>query len=197
MKQHLSFRATPLLVAVFLSIFIQSCSKSSGSSDNNASGYYLNATVNGQAWAANVHSTLNNSTALAVVTNSGGTSVLLLLGLKAVNTDTSAVVLIFPQNITVNKAFAFNAAQYLEGAYVQEIAPGSGTYYGYNTTPATGGSGSITITLFDQSAKIIEGVFNGSFGSQQGRAAVQIADGKFRCPYTTDAGQLPKSGIKF
>ena len=197
MKKHLSFRTLTLLTAALLSICIQGCKKSSGDSGNNTSEFYLSANVNGQDWSSNVRSTLNDAPAIAVVTNSGGTSILLLLGLKAANKDTSALILIFPQNITLNKAFSFDAAQYREGAYVQEITPGSGTYYGYNSTPATGGSGSITVTSFDASAKIVEGVFSGSFGSQQGRPAVQVSGGKFRCPYTTDATKLPKSNVKF
>lgn len=194
MKQEIILRLTAVIL--FCTLLTQSCSKSSGG-DSNASVNYLTADVNGQSWSANVNSTLNNSPALAVVTSSNGITVLLLIGIKAVNKDTTAMAVIFPQNITVSKTYAFNAAQYLEGAYISEIAPGSATYYGYNTTAATGGSGTITVTQFDQSAKIVEGTFSGTFGSQQGRPAVQITNGKFHCPYTTDVTQLPKTGLKF
>lgn len=197
MKRVLSLRTSTLLVATMLLISIQSCSKSSGNSDNNAPEFYLTANVNGQSWSSNIHSTLNNSTALAIVTNSGGTSVLLLLGLKADNKDTTALILIFPQLIALKTALSFDPTQYREGAYVQEIKPGSGTYYGYNSTPATGGSGTITVISFDTSTNIVEGSFSGNFGSQQGRPAVQVSEGKFRCPFTTDANQLPKSGVKY
>ncbi|HTE12480.1 MAG TPA: hypothetical protein VK645_15960 [Chitinophagaceae bacterium] len=197
MKQQIRERFTVILLIAVGFLLVQSCKKSSGDdANNNTSGYYLTANVNGQAWSANVNSTLNNSPAIAAVTGSGSSTVLLLLGLKAVNKDTTALVLIFPQNVALNKTLNFDPAQYLEGAYVAEITPGSGTYYGYNTTSATGGSGTITITLFDQSSKTIEGTFAGSFGSQQGRPAVKVTDGKFRCVYTTDITQLPKSNVK-
>ncbi|MEP7280148.1 MAG: hypothetical protein ABI813_15985 [Bacteroidota bacterium] len=194
MKQSIIFRLVQITCILFL-FATQGCKKSADGG-NNTSGYYLEAKINGQAWSANVASSLNNSPAIAALTTSGSTSVVLLLGLMAVNKDTTALVLIFPPNITLNKTLDLDPGQFTEAAYVAEISPGSGTYYGYNTTSATGGSGKITITLFDKTAKIIEGTFSGVFGSQQGRAAVQVTDGKFRCVYTTDVTKLPKSGVK-
>ncbi len=194
MKKGLKLNFT--FIIFFSILFMHACSKSSGSDSNNA-GNYLTANVNGQSWSANINSSLNNSPAMAVVTNSNGTNIFLVIGLKEVNKDSSAIAVIFPQNLTLNQAYAFDATQYFEGAYISETAPGSGKYYGYNTTPATGGSGTVTVTILDQSAKIVEGTFSGTFGSQQGRPAVQITNGKFHCPYTTDATKLPKTGLKF
>ena len=182
---------------VLLLLLLQGCKKDSGS-DSNSSGYYLTATVNGESWSANVNSTLNNSPAIAAVTSSNGITVFILLGVKAVNRDSSAIAVIFPQTVTLDKATNFDASKYSEAAYVEEASPGSPTYYGYNTTPATGGSGTFTITVLDQTAKLIEGTFSGAFGSQTGRADIQVTNGKFRCPYTTDINQLPQSGgLKF
>lgn len=185
------------VIVIGSGLLLPGCKKSSDSSSNSTSGYYLSADINGQAWSANVNSSLSNSPSIAALTSSGGATYVLLLGLKAVNKDTTALVLVFPQDITLNKTFNLDPLQYMEGAYVEEITPGSGTYYGYNTTPATGGSGIISITSFDQSAKTIEGTFSGTYGSQQGRTAVKVTNGKFRCVYTTDVTQLPKSGVKF
>jgi hypothetical protein len=179
--------------AMIIFTLLQGCKKDSGG-DTNSSGYYLTANVNGTAWSANVNSTLNNAPAVAAATSSNGISVILVLGVKAVNTDSSAIVVIFPQNITVNQQYSFDDSKFSEAAYITSASPGSTTYYGYNTTAATGGSGTITVTAFDQTAKIVEGNFSGTFGSQTGRAPVQVTNGKFRCPYTTDVNQLPKSG---
>lgn len=194
MKQEIILRLTSVIL--FSTLLLQGCSKSSGS-DSNSTGNYLTANVNGKAWSANVNSSLNNSPTIAILTNANGVDILYVIGIRSENKDSSAIAVIFPKNITLNKASAFNAAQYLEGAYISGTASDPGKYYGYNTTPATGGSGTVTVTLLDQSANIVEGTFSGTFGSQQGRPAVQITDGKFHCPYTTDATKLPKSNIKF
>jgi hypothetical protein len=180
---------------LFTTLVLQSCKKDSDATNgNNPSGYYLTANVNGSSWASNVNTTLNNAPALAAITTTNGVTVVVMLGIKAVNKDSSGIVVIFPKNATLNKSYDFDASQYSEGAYAAETTPGSATYNGYNTLPVTGGSGSFTITSFDETAMTIEGTFSGTFGSQTGKPAVQITNGKFRCPYTTNINQLPKSG---
>jgi hypothetical protein len=200
MKCKLSINAVggfPIGIILVL-FFFQSCKKDSAGASNNSSGYYLTATVNGESWSANVNSKLNNSPAIGGITSANGVNVVVLLGIKAVNNDSSVVAVIFPQYATLNKTYNFDDSQYSEAAYGAEISPGLPGYYGYNTTSATGGSGTFTITAFDQTTKLIEGSFSGTFGSQNGKPAVQITNGRFRCPYTTDASQLPKSGgVKF
>lgn len=178
---------------------LQSCKKSSGGGDApNTSGYYLTATVGGKDWSANVPApALQNSPAIAAVTTVNGVNIMVMIGVKTANKDTTAIALVFPQNLQLNKAFTFDASKSLEAAYIAEISPGSGTYYGYNTTPATGGSGTMTITSFDQTNKVIEGTFSGVFGSQTGRAALSFTSGKFRCIYTTGSNPLLNSGLKF
>jgi hypothetical protein len=199
MLKMTGIRSIALLMLLFPAlIVIQSCKKSSGGGDTNTSGYYLTASLGGQAWSANVKSpTLDNSPAIAGITTANGVNFVVLVGLTAANKDTTAIALVFPQNIQLNKPFAFDATKYLEGAYISETAPGASTYYGYNTTPATGGSGTITVTTFDQTGKVIEGSFSGVFGSQTGRAAIPVTNGKFRCVYTTGTSSLPLSGLKF
>jgi len=177
----------------------QGCKKSSGGdgSGTNTSGYFLTASIGGKDWAANVNFPgLDNSPSIGVVMPYNGGALMIVLGIKAVNKDTTSLVLVFPQNVTLNKALTLDATKNLEVAYIAETAAGSGTYYGYNTTPATGGSGTLTITSFDPTAKVIEGTFSGVLGSQTGRAAISFTNGKFRCIYTTDTNQLPP-GVKF
>ena len=200
MKNKAVFQRMLMSLLAFLSttVVLQSCSKSSANtSSDNPSGYYLSATVEGKSWVANVKSTLNGSTAIAATTTSNSVSFVVLIGLTVSGNDTTAIALVFPQNITVGTTYNFDETQYREGAYISEIAPGSGTYYGYNTTAATGGSGTIVVSKFDQTNQVIEGSFTGIFGSQQNRAAIHISNGKFRCPYTNEINQLPLSGVKF
>ncbi|MEP7372806.1 MAG: hypothetical protein ABI675_05405 [Chitinophagaceae bacterium] len=185
--------------AIALIFFIiQGCKKNSdndgSNNNNNSSSYYMTANVDGKSWEANVNMGLDNSMVLGVKSSFNGVNAFVLLGIKAANKDSSGVVLIFPQNINLNKATTFNALQYSEGGYISESSPGSATYNQYNTTPATGGSGTFTVTAFDQTAMIIEGSFNGVFGSLNGKPEVKINNGKFRCLYTTNVNQLPHSG---
>jgi hypothetical protein len=193
--------AVSMLLLPTLLVF-QSCKKSSGGGDTpaNTSGYYLTATVGGKDWSANVPApTLQNSPAIAGVTTVNGVSIMLMIGVSAANKDTTAIALVFPQNIQLNKAFTFDPTKNLEAAYTAEAAPGSSTYYGYNTTTTTGGSGTMTVTSFDQTAKVIEGTFSGVFGSQTaGKPAIPFTNGKFRCIYTT-TGSNPSlgPGVKF
>lgn len=187
-------------VVLATTFVFQNCKKDSDATGgtNNPPGFYLTATINGQSWNANVNSSLNNSPAIAASTYANGVNIVMLLGIHAVNKDSSAIAVIFPKNITLNQLVAFDASRYSEGAYVSEISSGSGTYYGYNTLPVTGGSGAITISKFDETEMTIEGTFSGTFGSTNGKPAVEITNGKFRCVYTTNVNQLPKSGgLKF
>ncbi|MGC4034576.1 MAG: hypothetical protein QM764_01355 [Chitinophagaceae bacterium] len=187
------------LFVFITSLLFTGCKKDSHDGGGGSSEYYLTATVDGKAWTANVKSTLNNAPAIAATTSSGSVSILFLVGINAVGNDSTAIILIFPQNVEVSKTISFDATKYSEGGYIAETAPGATTYYSYNSTPATDGSGSFMITTFDQTNKLIEGTFSGTFGSQtSGRSAIQITNGKFRCPYTADVNQLPKSGgVKF
>ncbi len=192
-KRILSRGLVLCFVAAALWLF-PSCSKSS---DSGASGNYLTATVAGQSWGANVNSSLNSSPAIAIVTSTSNGPYFVLLGLKAVGKDTTGIVLVFPQNIALNKTVPFDAAQGLAGAWLQPTSAGANTYNTFASN-STGGSGNLTITSIDATAKTVDGSFSGSFTPQQGSAAaVQITNGKFHCPYTTDATQAPKTNVKF
>jgi hypothetical protein len=178
---------------------LQACSKSSGSDNSSASStYYMTATVDGKAWAANMSNNSFKSPALGGITTSNGTSIMVVLGIYANNKDTSAFAVLFPQSTALNQTMAFDVSKITEAAYISETTPGSAVYNGYNTTTTTGGSGSFSVTNFDQVNKVIEGTFSGSFGATSGTAKVQVTNGKFRCPYTTDISQINSlSGLKF
>ena len=74
--------------------------------------------------------------------------------------------------------------------YSTEASPGSSTYYAYGTNPAYGGSGTFTVTEFDQTNKIAAGTFSGTFGSTTG-TTVNITDGKFRCALVSSTSAFP------
>ena len=88
----------------------------------------------------------------------------------------------------------------MDAGYVTEAAPKSPTFYDYTSSASYGGSGTLTVTVLDQTSNIIQGTFSGTFASKIGAAPVTISNGKFRCPYTTNTGTVPSSGsitIKF
>jgi hypothetical protein len=92
----------------------------------------------------------------------------------------------------LNKQTNFAANLYTAGVYVDGTT-------GYNSDPANKGSGSLTVTSFDQTAKVIEGTFSGTFGLVSGGATtVQVTNGKFKCIYTTQANANPfPPNVKF
>jgi hypothetical protein len=174
---------------------LSSCKKSSGGGvggSTNTSGYYLSATVNGKAWNANVANDSLKSPVLAGIDYTGVSYVLIVLGEQTAGKDTSAIALVFPENITLNKTVAFNAAQSIEAVYAASATAG------YNTvSPGGTTDDSLTVTTFDQTSKVIEGTFKGTFYRTTGSGTVKITDGKFRTPYLMDINSLPPSNVKF
>ena len=191
----MKFRPYTLLSVALFSLILPACKKSSGGGDGNtttgSSEYYLNATVNGKAWSANVSNNSLNTPVLAAQTGSGSATLMLVLGIQAVNKDSSAFAIVFPKTITLNKTVVFNPSQYMAGVY----APNATSTYA--TSKNTSSDDSLTVTSFDQSAKIIEGTFKGTFYLSTGTGTVKVTDGKFRTPYVLDASQLPPSNVKF
>ena len=198
MKKFTDYCRISLLFLVGLSL-LQACSKSSGSDNSStSSSYYMTATVDGKAWAANMSNNSFKSPALGGITTANGVNIMVVLGIYSNNKDTSAFAVIFPQSTTLNQSTIFDAGKYTEAAYIAETTAGSAVYNGYNTTGTTGGSGSFSVTALDQTNKIVEGTFSGTFGATSGTARIQVTNGKFRCPYTTDISQINNlSGLKF
>ena len=194
MKKTTCFRMS--LMILLSAVLFTACSKSSGSENN--SSYYMTATIDGKDWSANLSNNSFKSPALAGIGSSNGVEFILVLGIRVADKDSSAFALVFPKTVSLNQTLAFDASKYMEGAYIDEVSPGSTLYNGYNTTPATGGSGSFSVTTFDETNKILEGSFSGTFGSTTGAAGIKVVNGKFRCPYTTDINSVKNmSGLKF
>lgn len=168
---------------------LSGCKKSSDGGGSNSQ-YYLTATVSGKAWSANVANNSMNTPVLAAVTGSGSSTVILVLGIQAVGKDSSAFAIAFPPTITLNKTVAFDASKYMAAIY----AASSTASYATSKTPNS--DDSLTITNYDQTAKVVEGTFKGTFYLQSGSGSIKITDGKFKTPYVLDASQLPPSNIK-
>jgi hypothetical protein len=176
-----------------LALLLSSCKKSSGGNDGstNNSGFYLSASVNGKTWNANVANDNMQSPVLAAQTGSGASTLFLVLGIQAQGKDSSAFAIVFPQSIALNKTLVFDASKYMIGIYAATATAG------YETSASTNSDDSLTITSLDQTAKVIEGTFKGTFYLTSGSGSVKVTNGKFRTPYVLDASQLPPSNIKF
>jgi hypothetical protein len=168
---------------------LPACKKDSGgggSASNSA--YYLTATVNGVAWKANL---ANDTTpVLAALSGSGSSTLVLVLGIQAQGKDSSAFAIVFPSNITLNKTTVFNSANYSVAVYAPSATAD------YETVSGVKSDDSLTVTSYDQSTRIIEGTFSGTFYLSTGSGSVKVTNGKFRTPYVLDASQLPPSNVK-
>ena len=128
---------------------------------------------------------------MAALTGSGASTVVLTLGIQAENKDSSALAIVFPKNIPLNKMLVFNASDYMAAVY----APDANTSYA--TAPGAGSDDSLMITGFNDTTQVIEGTFKGTFYLQNGSGTVSITNGKFKTPYVLDASELPPSNVKF
>jgi hypothetical protein len=161
-----------LLVLTFLAIsFLPACKKNSEGGDA-SSEYYLTATIDGKEWKANI---TNGQSSVAAGLQS---SIVLVLGLQKEGNDTTAIIVAFPENITLNQPVSINPAKSSVAGYVTVTS-------GFSTDPSKGGSGTMTITGYDKEAKIVEGTFSGTAVKTVGTPSgtVTIANGKFRAFY--------------
>jgi hypothetical protein len=187
---HCLLTAGVLVAALFT---LPSCKKDSGNSSAVNSAYYLSASVSGTSWNANVGLDSLHDPAIAALNGLNTGDIAVVIAEEASGKDTSAFVIVFPVEIPLNQAWAFNTANLALAAY----APNASLVY---QTPSTGNAGdSVTVTTFDQTNQVIEGTFKGTFYSTTGSGSVTITNGKFRAPYVIDAAQqssLP-GNIKF
>jgi len=169
----LTHAASILIMFLLASLIIQSCKKGNDTPANNTSNstYYCNANINGSAWKAD--------RVLA-----GDTSNLLIaLGIKIANSDTSLFTIVFPDNITVNQLTTFDQAQNSVLVFAMQSSNGGATNI-YSMDPSAGGSGDFTITKLDVSAKVVEGNFNGeAVNTTNKNDKLTITNGKFSMPY--------------
>lgn len=176
--------ATMPAILAFMLFLTQACKKSSGSDDNNnpSSEFYLSATVNNKDWTANMLS--NRSEPVAAGETQG---LILIVGGLVVNKDTSAIVIAFPDKITINQQFNFSIPGKSLAAYATRTET-------YSTTYSTG-SGSFTVSSFDQTTRVIEGNFSCTAFTEDGSHKLTISNGKFRAKVEAEAPK-PPSGVK-
>ena len=172
------------LLIVLSMAFFQSCKKSSGSGGPPPE-FYLTATVDGTSWTANLKNGVNDVAA----GTSGG--LFLVLGVQVKGKDSTAILLAFPVNPSLNTPKSFDPLQKSVAGYVTV----SGAY---SADPAVNGSGSYTITYLNDSSKTVEGSFNclAMRTKGSGVASVNITNGKFRTRYTDHTIPQPPANLK-
>jgi hypothetical protein len=189
-KTTIRFCVFALMMLPVLFTF-QGCKKSSGNSSSNSS-YPFTATISGKAFSANFVNPSIGGPGFAEVDNTNGLSIMVCVGIQIANTnDSSLFVVVFPTDITLNKPINLDPSLNTGAAYSTEASPGSSTYNSYGTNPAYGGSGTLTVTEYDQVNKVVAGTFSGTFGSAPGGQAVSVTNGKFRCVITTVSNPFP------
>jgi hypothetical protein len=201
MKRKLLHPFVVISLVLFSAAVLQGCSKGSSGSNNSAdtSSYYLSATLGGKAWNSNVYFDTYKSNVIGGITTVNGIPYVEVIGLYASNGDTSqALTIVFPQDIPLNTPITLDSVQYKDVVYVSEDPLRSGKFDAYNTATPTGGSGTMTITTFDQTNQILAGAFSGVFGSDTNtKPGINFTNGKFRCPYILEASQLPPAALKY
>jgi len=190
MQQKYKWRFAILLI-VLSSLVSPACKKSSGSSNNGNSSYPFTATLNGSGWSANFISPTDGGPGIASTTISYGVNYVVAFGIQVQNgNDTSIMVIVFPANTPLNTPTDLSPAANTGAAYSVEASPGSSTYNAYGTNTAYGGSGTFTVTEFDQTNKIVAGTFSGTFGSAAG-TKISVSNGKFHCKLISSTNSFP------
>ena len=196
MKQKNNLRLASSVILLFSLFLFHACSKSSGSNTAPNTGYYFTANVNGKSFAANFVSPTDGGPGIAATTSSNGVLFVVAFGIQIVNTNDSSIFLIvFPASTPLNTATNLSPGINTGAAYSAEASPGSSTYNAYGTNPAYGGSGTFTVTEYDQTKKVVAGTFSGTFGSATS-TTVSITNGKFRCAITSSTSNFPPN-VKF
>jgi hypothetical protein len=196
MNKRIILTGSALLILLPAFFMMQGCSKNSNSNSNSidTTGYYFAATINGQFWSSNLTTKVQNAPAAGVLFSYNNTQLMLAIGIKANNNDSSAFFLIFPTAINLNQSTPFDSAYYVDAGYVVEASPGSSVYNAYSSSASYGGSGTLNVSLIDQTSTIIKGTFSGILGSTTGGTAITISNGMFRCPYTTNSTEILPAG---
>jgi hypothetical protein len=197
MKHKTIPRISAIAITALLGFFLlQSCKKSSGGSTAPATGYYFTATINGKSFTANFVSPNDGGPGIASTTTSNGVTFVVGFGIQIANTnDSSIMVIVFPITTPLNTPTDLSPGINTGAAYSVEASPGSSTYNSYGTNPAYGGSGTFTVTEFDQTNKVVAGTFNGTFGSSA-NTTVTVTNGKFRCNLISSTSTFPPN-VKF
>ncbi len=176
--------------------FLPGCKKNSGNTDNPNSTFYFQATVSGKSFNANFVSPTDGGPGIAATTVSNGVTYVVAFGIQILNTnDSSLFLIVFPSSTPLNTATSLSPSVNTGIAYTVEASPGSPDYYTYGTNPAYGGSGTFTVTEFDQAKKIVAGTFSATLGSSTG-STVNVTNGKFNCTLVSSTNSFPPN-VKF
>ncbi|QHV98949.1 hypothetical protein [Spirosoma endbachense] len=171
---------TSLRLILFSIGLLTGCSKSSPEPEPE---FYVSATIGDKEWIANVNNSQNTPVAATISQN-------LVVVVAAQNADnaTTALGVVFPESITLNTAVAIDPAQYLALAYsISETE-------GYSADPSKGGSGTLTVTRFDEAAGIVEGTFMGEAIHNKNGSRIRISNGRFRSAIYKTSVTTPPPG---
>jgi len=145
--------------------------------------FYVSATIAGNAWSANVANS-QNTNAAAIINQ----SLVVVVGSQDVSGTVTSVGVIFPKSVAINQAVAINPARNIAAAYSITQTEG------YSIDPAKGGSGTLTVTRFDETAGVVEGTFSGDAVHNQNGSRVSITNGRFRSAIYTVNVTTPPPG---
>lgn len=163
----------------FVLLVLAGCSKSSTPEPE----FYLTASIDGKPWIANTANSQSTNVAATVSQN-----LVVVVGAQTVDNTVTAVGVVFPKTIELNKAVAVDPSKYTAVAYSVTQANG------YSVDPARGGSGTLTVTRLDEKAGVIEGTFSGTAVYNTNSDRVSITDGRFRTALYTTTVTTPPPG---
>ncbi|RRB02597.1 hypothetical protein [Larkinella rosea] len=130
--------------------------------------FHLSATVGGKAWRANVNNSQNTTVGAAKVNN-----YVVIIGQQKTD-KTATLVVIFPKNVALNQSVKFTESQPSTLAYTPDDVNA------YSMEPSRGGSGTYTVTRYDEQSQLVEGTFSGEAINVNTGAKLKITDGRFR-----------------
>lgn len=165
-------------VLLFALLLLTGCSKTSPEPE-----FYMSATIDGNNWSANVANSENTN--VAAIVSQGLVAV---VAGQTVDNNTTSVGVVFPKTIALNQPVAIVPAKNIALAYSISQTDG------YSADPARGGSGTLTITRFDETAGVVEGTFAGNAVFNKNSTRVSIANGRFRSAIYTVNVTTPKPG---
>ena len=166
-----------LIYPVLLLLFV-GCSKQTPEPE-----FYMVATIDGKAWQSNVANSQKTTVAATISNN-----LVAVLAVQSADNVNTGFGLVFPKTITLNTAVPFDQRNYTTLAYVLSNTEG------YVADPQQGGSGTVTVTRFDETAGMVEGTFTGEAVYNQNGSRISIKNGRFRSALYTTPVTTPPTG---
>jgi hypothetical protein len=172
-------------LSITMIIFIQSCKKNNNTQpssqlvNNTDNGkYYMNGSVNGTDWKADV----------VVAGDTAG--LMIVVGVQIQGTDTSLMAVIFKDNTTLNQSTDFNPSEDVTLGYEPSTLDASNVF-AINTSD--GATGTFTVTSLDKSADMVGGTFNATLINANTGEKTTVTNGTFYMPYY--ASESPTTGL--